>query len=187
MATKASGIVSEIKSKPTKFGDMYDLIINGTAYGHGKYPPRGIVAGDFVTFEFDTKINGQYTNRNIVSKSLRKDDSPAPAAVDAAKAETRTVLATADKRQETISKQANLNSAIALVTQIIAVGGLKFPANAKPPAIYEAVEGLVLDQAAKLYRLTTGETWDIETMTNKKEAKKAADDFIEDNLDDTVL
>lgn len=188
MATKASGIVSEIKAKPTKFGDMYDVIINGTAYGHGKFPPRGIKAGDFVTFEYDTKINGQWTNHNILSKTLRKEDDPAPEAVDAAKAETRTVLATVDKRQETISKQANLNSAIALVTQQIAVGGIKFPANAKAPDIYKAVEGLVLDQAAKFYNLTTGETWDIESAKElKKEAKKASDDFLEDDLDNAIL
>lgn len=188
MATKASGIVSEVKAKNTKFGDMYDVVVNGTAYGHGKFPPRGIQAGDFVTFEYETKINGQWTNHNIVPKSLRKDDAPAPAAVEAAKAETRTVLATGDKRQETISKQANLNSAIALVTQQIAVGGIKFPANNKAPDIYKAFEGLVLDQAARFYKLTTGETWDIESVDGeKKEAKKAADDFLEDDLKDVVL
>lgn len=188
MATKASGIVSEIKSKNTKFGDMYDVVINGTAYGHGKFPPRGIQQGDFVTFEYETKVNGQWTNHNITKGTLHKDDAPAPAAVEAAKAETRTVLATVDKRQETISKQANLNSAIALVTQQIAVGGIKFPANAKAPDVYKAFEGLVLEQAARLYNLTTGETWDIDTAKEvKKEAKKASDDFLEDDLSDVVL
>lgn len=187
MATKASGIVSEIRTRNTKFGDMYDVVINGTAYGHGKYAPRGIQAGDFVTFEYDVKQNGNYTNYNLVNKSLRKDDAPAPAAVEAAKAETRTVLVTADKRQETISKQANLNSAIALVTQIIATGGIKFPASAKAPDIYKAVEGLVLTQAAKLYKLTTGETWDIEAPEEKPAAKRSDDDFQDDDLGDTVL
>lgn len=187
MATKTSGIVSEITARKTRIGDMYDVVVNGTSYGHGKYPPRGIQAGDFVSFEYDTKTNGQYTNHNIISKTLRKDDSPAPAAVEAAKAETRTVLAATDKRQETISKQANLNSAIAMITQQIALGGIKFPASAKAPDIFKALEGLVLEQASRFYKLTTGEVWDIETSPVKQEVKKADDGFQEDNLDDTVL
>lgn len=181
MATQATGIVQEIKTKNTKFGDMFDVVINGTAYGHGKFPPRGIQAGDFVTFEFDVKQNGQYTNRNIVPRSLRKDDAPAPAAVSAAQAETRQVVQTADKRQETISKQANLNSALQLINAQIAVGGIKFPANAKAPDIFKTLEGLVLDQAQRFYNLTTGETWVIDTPVDKKEAQRA-DDFQDDDV-----
>lgn len=176
MATQATGIVQEVKAKATKFGDMYDVVINGTAYGHGKFPPRGIQAGDFVTFEFETKQNGQWTNHNIVPKSLRKDSSPAPAAVDAAKAETRQVVQSADKRQETISKQANLNSALQLINAQINVGGVKFPAAAKAPDIFKAVEGLVLDQAARFYKLTTGEDWKIDVAVDKPQAAGPKDD-----------
>ena len=108
---KTSGIVTQVRSRETKVGTMYDLVVNGISYGAGKYPPRDIKDGDFVTFEFTE--NGNF--KNLVPRSLRKDDAPAPAAVSAAKAETRTVVAQTDKRQETISKQANLNTAIALV------------------------------------------------------------------------
>lgn len=184
MATKASGIVQEIKAKNTRFGDMYDVVINGTPYGHGKFAPRGIVAGDFVTFEYETKQNGQYTNHNIVARSLRKDDSPAPAAVSAAQAETRVVVQSADKRQETISKQANLNSALQLISSQIAVGGIKFPANAKAPDIFKAVEGLVLDQAAKFYNLTTGDTWKIDVAVDKPQAQRSTDILDEHDLED---
>lgn len=160
---KTSGIVTQVRSRETKVGTMYDLVVNGISYGAGKYPPRDIKDGDFVTFEFTE--NGNF--KNLVPRSLRKDDAPAPAAVSAAKAETRTVVAQTDKRQETISKQANLNTAIALVQLQLSNGGLKFPANAKPAAIFEAIEGAVFDTAQRLYNHTTGEDWQIQAATKQ--------------------
>lgn len=164
--TQTSGIVTQIRARETKVGTMYDLVVNGISYGAGKYAPRDIKDGDFVTFEYSE--NGNY--KNVVPRSIRKDSAPAPAAVSAAKAETRTVVAQTDKRQETISKQANLNTAIALVGLQLANGGLKFPATTKAPAIYEAIEGATLELAQRLYNHTTGDTWVIE---GKKQAAQA--------------
>ncbi len=181
MNIKASGIVGEIKARETRVGQMYDVVVNGISYGNGKYAPRGVQAGDFVTFEYSE--NGQY--KNIVPRSLRKDDAPAPAAVNAAKAETRTVVAQADKRQETISKQANLNTAVSIIQLQLAHGGLKFPANAKAPAIFEAIEGTVLELAQRLYNLTTGETWDIQKkdkVAAKSDMQEGDDAFVDDEL-----
>lgn len=168
MNTKASGIVTEIRGRETKVGLMYDVVVNGISYGAGKYAPRGIAAGDYITFEYTE--NGQY--KNINTRSIRKDDAPAPAAVSAAKAETRTVVAATDKRQETISKQANLNTATEIIKLQLEHGGLKFPANAKAPAVFEAIEGAVLELASRLYNLTTGETWD--TAPVRKQAASSA-------------
>ena len=44
MTSKISGIVTEIKARNTRVGDMYDVVVNGVAYGNGKYPPRGVKA-----------------------------------------------------------------------------------------------------------------------------------------------
>lgn len=165
---KTSGIVTQVRARETKVGTMYDLVVNGISYGAGKYPPRDVKDGDFVTFEFTE--NGNY--KNLVPRSLRKDDAPAPAAVSAAKAETRTVVAQTDKRQETISKQANLNTAVSIIGLQLANGGLKFPAAAKAPAVFEAIEGAALDLAQRLYKHTTGEDWVIEAP--KKQQAQAA-------------
>lgn len=171
---QVSGIVTEIKAKATRVGDMYDVIVNGVAYGNGKYPPRGVKAGDFVTFEFEEKQNGQYTNRNIIAKTMRVDDNPAPAAVSAAKATTAVNVAAADKRQETISKQANLNTALTLVGLQLQHGAIKVPA--KPADANTVINTIVFDTAAKLYKLTTGEDWDIELPEDgKKKAVAEAD------------
>jgi len=158
--TQVSGIVTEIKAKPTRIGDMYDVIVNGVAYGNGKYPPRGVKAGDFVTFQAETKQNGNYTNHNIIPRTLRVDDKPNPEAVSAAKAATAVNVASADKRQETISKQANLNTALTLVSIYLQNGAFKVPAKAADAN--EAINALVSDTASKLYFATTGEKWDLD-------------------------
>lgn len=178
MAT-TSGIVNEIKAKNTRFGDMYDVVVNGTAYGHGKYAPRGVKAGDFVTFDFETKVNGQYTNHNIVPKTLRVENQPAPAAVQAARAETKQVIHAADNRQTVISKQAALNTSIELTRLQLDKGGIKFPANAKAPDVYAGIEAAVLETATRLYKINTGDDWVIDTDEAKTEAA-SIDEFPED-------
>ena len=178
MASKISGIVTEIKARNTRVGDMYDVVVNGVAYGNGKYPPRGVKAGDFVTFEAETKQNGQYTNHNIVARTLRVDDKPSQEAVSSAKAQTSVNLAAADKRQETISKQANLNTALELVGLYLQHGAIKVPAKAADA--YTAINAIVADTASKLYRATTGDDWDLDLSVDKQEAK-APSDMIDDS------
>lgn len=174
MAAQVSGIVSEIKAKATRVGDMYDVIVNGVAYGHGKYPPRGVNPGDYVTFQAETKQNGNYTNHNIVPRTLRVDDKPSSEAVSAAKAATAVTVAAGDKRQEVISKQANINSALQLVSIYLQNGAFKLPA--KPADAFTAISALVSDTAAKLYSVTTGEKWDLDlTQADKKEVTAASD------------
>lgn len=173
--TQASGIISAVNCKNTQFGDLYELQVNGKNYKYGKFAPRDVAQGDFITFEFETKQNGQYTNYSIVRGSIRKDSAPAPAAVAAAVAETRTTVAAGDKKQETISKQANLNTAIQFVNTIISSGGLKFPATAKATDIYTLVDTLLLDTAARLYKLTTGDVWDTGAGAASPQLKKAVD------------
>ena len=170
---QVSGIVSEIKAKTTRFGDMYDVVVNGTPYGHGKYAPRGVKAGDFVTFEVEVKQNGNYTNYNIARGSLRVDGAPSPAAVNQAKATTVAVAASNDKRQETISKQANMNSALQLVSLQLQHGGVKLPAKA--PDAFTAINALIADTASKLYKLTTGEDWDVDLATDTAKPQASAD------------
>lgn len=155
-----SGIVTEIKAKATRVGDMYDVIVNGVAYGNGKYPPRGVKAGDFVTFEFEEKQNGQYTNRNIIAKTMRVDDNPAPAAVSAAKAETKVTLAAQSKKDIAYSRGASLNTALALVSLKLQHGAVKLPA--KPADAGTVIDTLVADTASKLFKLTNGDDWEVD-------------------------
>jgi hypothetical protein len=59
-----------------------------------------------------------------------------------------------DSRQEVISKQAALNSSMAFVSLAQASGALALPA-AKAKQL-DALESIVMDYAAKFYKLATG-------------------------------
>lgn len=157
--TQVSGQVTEIKERTTKFGPMYDLVVNGKPYGHGKFAPRGIKQGDFVTFDVEVKQNGQWTNYNIVNKSLRVDEAPSPEVRKQAVAETAANLSAADKKQEIISRQSATNSALTLIGLQLQYGGIKFPASAKAADVYALIDAAVLDQAQRLFKLNTGDEW----------------------------
>ena len=165
-----TGQVTEVREKQTKFGPMYDLIVNGTAYGHGKFAPRGIKEGDFVQFEVDVKQNGQYTNYNIRSKTLQQISNPTPEQKSEAKAQTSMAQAAANKKDTAYSRGASYNSALALIKLQLEYGGIKFPATAKPTAVYEAIDQAVLEAAAKLFKATTGDDWDVGTEKVSKPA-----------------
>lgn len=178
---QVSGQVSAVTARPTKFGDMYDVTVNGKKYGHGKYAPRGIQQGDFVTFEVDVKQNGQYTNYNIRQGTLRKDEggasAPAPAA--APRQNSPAPAASFDSRQETISKQAALNTALSFCNLAASQGSVPMPKSVKEADKLGLLHQWVLETAAGFYNLSTGNTWDIpETepaVITKPQAKKKAE------------
>lgn len=173
---QTSGIVTEIKARSTRVGDMYDVIVNGVPYGNGKYAPRGVKAGDFVTFEFEEKQNGQYTNRNIIPKTLRVDDKPSNEAVSAAKSETRQVVAAQSKKDIAYSRGASLNTALALVNLKLQHGAVKLPAKAADAN--DVIDTLVAATAAKLYRITNGDEWDID-LSAEDVKRPASSDMVE--------
>ena len=181
-----SGIITQIKTRPTKFGDQYDIYVNSVQYGFGKYPPRNVKEGDFVTFEFEEKQNGQYTNRNINSKTLRVDAGGAYAA----QAPTATATPTApvrvsvtDDRQKVISKQSAQNTALTFLQLLLANGAIKVPAKA--PDAYTLLNTMFADYAARLYEINTGEKWNLTAndLTGAAAAKPVnSEQFAEDDI-----
>lgn len=176
---QVSGQVNQIKTKQTQFGEMYDVIINGQSYGIGKFAPRGIGPGDFVTLEFEQK--GNY--RNVVKGSLRKDDNPQP---QSAASSTPSPAATPyagkapyvpfDERQEMISKQAAMNTALTFCKLASDNGAVPMPKGVKEADKLGLLHQWVLDTAATLYNLATGRTWampESEASTIEKPAVKA--------------
>ncbi len=187
MAT-ISGIVTEVRARNTSFGDMYDVHINGRAYGHGKFPPRGVKAGDFVTLEYTEKQNGQYTNYNIVPRTLRVENDKAAQQVPQQAVSTSSGPAripVVDKRQETISKQSAMNTALTLLGLKLQYGAIKVPA--KTQDAFTLIDTLLADTAARVYEVNTGETWNITAADLSKpaeKAKSATDEppFLEDEM-----
>lgn len=184
MNTTMTGIVEAINARSTRIGDMYDVVVNGQKFGNGKYAPRGVKVGDTVTFEFTTKQNGNYTNRDIVAKTLRVESgASAPAAQQSTPVQTTTARAPMpDKRQEVISKQSAMNTALTLIGLQLAHGAVKLPA--KVPDAYTTLNTLLATTAARVYEINTGEVWNI-TAKDFVEGKATAEpdpDFQDDDL-----
>lgn len=164
---QVSGQVSAIIERTTKFGPMIDVMVNGKKYGAGKFAPRGIQQGDFVSFEVDIKQNGQYTNYNIRSGTLRKDEGGAASSANAAPqaqasaAPRATATFAGDNRQETISKQAALNTALTFCNFVASQGAVPMPKSAKEADKLGLLQAWVLEQAGMFYNLSTGNTWDM--------------------------
>lgn len=154
MAT-VTGYLNAIDERPTKFGTYYALIVDGKKHDTGsKFPPKGVQAGDYITF--DTKQNDR-GYETMVQGSLSKIAAPAgstPAAAAAAVA-----AAAGPDRQTVISKQAALNSALTMAQLLVAGGGVPAGAKATPAQVADKLEAIVLSYRARFYRDATGEEW----------------------------
>lgn len=191
MAEKIVGRVEFINQNK---GGFYALKIDGTYYGVGKYPPRGIEQGDVV--EFEVEYNGNF--KNVARGTLRKADASAAPAPEAKKAWSK--ASSFDDRQDVISKQAALNTALEFLR--FAKENETLPVPKTKNQGYGYLKQLWLEEASFLYGLNTGKDWDISGAVlvdteapkpAKKTAKKAApppppveeewdDEFPEDDI-----
>lgn len=180
-----TGIIEAITARPTSIGDMYDVVVNGTKYGNGKYAPRGVNIGDTVTFDFDVKINGRYENKNIIPRTMRVVDAQ-PSVQTSAPAQRSSggvVSTQVDKRQETISKQSAMNTALTLIGLQLQYGAVKLPAKA--PDAYTVLNTLFADTVARVYNLNTGDKWKL-TAADFAPKQVAEDDAEADFADDDI-
>lgn len=185
MGTPVTGTIERIEARPVPgHGTFYDLIVDGQKYGNGKYAPRDVKEGDVVSFEYETTQRGQYTNHNIKSRTLRKVEGggatqarPQAARPAAVAAPARQPYTPWDERQEIISKQAALNTAIALGGLAVEAGAVLVNKTAKDNEKLTLVHNWIMEEAAKIFNATTGRTWDVQLADNietPKEAAKAA-------------
>jgi hypothetical protein len=178
---QVSGKVNQIKSKPTQYGEMFDVVINGESYGMGKFAPRGINPGDYVSLEFEQKGNF----RNVVKGSLRKDETPrdvatpsvGPSAASPAPYNAgRAPYVPFDERQEMISKQSALNTALTFCKLASDNQAVPMPKGVKEADKLGLLYQWVLDTAGTLYNLSTGRDWampETSASTIEKPAVKA--------------
>lgn len=137
-------------------GNMYDLIMsNGDKLGVGKFPPKGFAAGDYVQYEFTQ--NGNF--KNLTPGSLSKLPKPEGVVAPSAPVQSSGPVSY-DARQTVISKQAALNSAIALVgvlAQTESIPGItkSLAMDKRADVILEVVNQFTAD----FYKQSTGETF----------------------------
>lgn len=158
------GYVQDVKEKTTKFGPMYDIIVNGTTYGVGKFAPKGYAKGDYVQFEAVQK--GNYWN--LTHGSLSKIDPPA--GTPAPKPAPGPVV---DNRQEVISKQAALNSAISHVSNLIAAGAIPAGAASKGPKMVDKLDAITAEYTMHFYEQSTGNKLELNVKGEGEDANAA--------------
>lgn len=170
---QVTGIVDNIVARPTRVGDMYDVVVNGKKYGAGRFAPRDIKQGDFVSFEVDVKQNGQYTNYDIRKGTIRKEEGQ-PEAKPEARAAKQTYSPPFDNRQEVISKQAALNTALTFCNLATSLGAVPMPKTVKEADKLGLISKWVLETAAQFYGLSTGNKWEVPDLTPAAPQKPVA-------------
>lgn len=158
--------LQKIDEKDTRAGKMYDLVFSdGNKIGAGKFLPRNLDIGGYYNYEFTQ--NGNF--KNLTAGSLSKIAAPAGVTPPPLKTTASGTTGGFDNRQEVISKQAALNSALAFATLLQAADALPVPAAKAKKA--DAIEALVMDYTAKYYKLATGNDYPVPDMPARDLAK----------------
>ncbi len=147
------GFLTKIEERDTKFGKYYSLVVNGEKIDAGKFPPKGVAAGDYVSVDTETNDRG-YKKVKSVTK-LEK-----PAGVSAPPAPKPSSIAM--DRQDVISRQAALNTAIQFLDILTKNDAL--PAGAKnltPDKKADKVEAILMHYVQKFYKLSTLTAYEI--------------------------
>lgn len=156
---QVEGYVQAIETVPTKTGKtMYNVRVNGDKFGAGMYPPK-FKQGDFISFT--CTMNGNFKNMETRTVTI-KAAPPMPVQAPVASAGAAQSAGNWDTRQDTISKQAALNSAMEMVSILAGAGAVVGLDKAKTPADKAAVlTGLVTEFTKEFYHQNTGKTLDI--------------------------
>jgi hypothetical protein len=151
----SEGFIQKIDARDTKFGKYYDIYIDGKKLSAGKFPPKGVSAGDYVRYEIETNERGYEA---LKSGSMEKIEKPAGIeAPKPPKASTITI-----DRQDVISRQSALNSAIDFLTLLQAADAL--PAGAKnltPDKKADKIEAILMEYVQRFYYLNTMTPYEI--------------------------
>lgn len=174
MSNQITGVVEQISEKAGQYGPMISYKINGEWFllKGAKFKQRDVSEGTYVDVTFDVNARGY---KDIAKGGLRiAQDSPPKQAAGPSGA--KAAVPYADPRQDIISKQAALNTALAFTTLAANNGVLPFPASAKQADKMTLIRQWVLNEAAGFYNLSTGKTWEMEQaeVSTKKAAKPEA-------------
>lgn len=161
------GRVTGIESKQTSTGKtVFTLHVDGKRYSAGFDKPK-CMEGDIV--EFDTTINGQYTNANTKTLKVLPPDAAMASMPKAASVGSSFV-----DRQDTISRQAASNTALQFVQLLAAQGALDIKASAKAAEKIAALEALVEHYTIFFYEQNTGNEYKSITPAHTEAMERAA-------------
>lgn len=137
---------------------MYDMVIDGQKIGTGKFKPKGVEPGDYVSY--DINMNGNF--KNLKPGSLSKETPPAGVtAAPAASTGTSQGFSSYSDRQDVISKQSALNSALQFVDILAKADALPLTASKKKDEKADILERIVMEYTAKFYHVNTGNIYEV--------------------------
>lgn len=171
---KGEGYLVEIQSYDTRAGTMYSLVFENEKLGVGKFVPKFAEPGNY--YEYEVEMRGQY--KNLKSGSLKK--KPKPQGVPQAKPAASAGANSFDSRQEVISRQSALNSALTLVDILVKADALPVPKSAKTDKKADLIAEVVRHYTAEYYEQSTGNKMQL----NEKEEESLADDLSQMEADD---
>lgn len=154
---QVKGVVQEITQREVSGGrTAYSLKIAGQSYGAGLYKPK-CKEGDYVTF--DVEENGQY--KNVGRNSLKVSDYKPTAEESAPAASAPAAKASGgwDDRQDTISRQAASNTAIAFMQIMSDNEALGLPKSDAKGAKAKALIAILHRLEQEIYERNTGKTY----------------------------
>lgn len=183
MAEVVTGLVQEIKAIARGGRTAYDIVVGGQTYGAGLYAPKA-KQGDYVKFEIDDSRGYKNVARNSLKVSTNKPPAEAVEEAKATAPKVSTTGATVDTKQDTISRQSALNSALAFMQVLTANDALGLPKTDTKGKRMETLELLLHKYTQQFYEENTGVKWKNISPTNKPESEEEAE-ATEEGLDTT--
>lgn len=182
---EVSGIIQEIRTKQVAGGKLaYDIVVGGEAYGAGLYAPKA-KQGDYVKFELDDSRGFKNVGRNSLKVSRNKPPADVVAAAAATTPSKSTTGGSVDMRQEVISRQSALNSAIAFMQVLAATDSLGLPKTDTKGKRMEVMTTLLDKFQQDFYEANTGIKW--KDIAPKAAAKDVVEDEPEEEADASAV
>lgn len=154
-----TGVLQEIQSRPVSGGKTgYDIVVAGQKYGYGLYAPKAKV-GDYVKFDLDDSRGYKNVARNTLKVSANKAPPEAMAEAEATAPKKSTTGGSFDTRQDTISRQAAMNTAIQFMVLAASQDALGLPAAGAKGKRLEVLEGMLDKYTQEFYESNTGVKW----------------------------
>lgn len=149
------GYITDIKHDPNgKFGPSWTVFIDGKGMGFMKFAPKGVAVGDFVGYESETNARGY---ENLKAGTLTKLAAPA-GVTPPTRAEPSVIKM---DRQDVISRQAALNSALEFITLLVTSDALPAGKSLTAEKKADKIEQLVMEYTQKFHLLSTGAAYEI--------------------------
>jgi hypothetical protein len=177
-----TGVVQEIQTRDVSGGKKaYNIVVGGESYGAGLYAPKCKV-GDYVKFTLDEARGYKNVGRGSLQVSKNKPPADAVAAAAATALPKSSDGSSVDRKQDTISRQSAMNTAIQFMTLLSANDALGLPASAKGKKV-EVLEAMLSKYTQDFYERNTGVKWKDIAPATKGSTNEASEPEVEE--DDT--